>query len=146
MWVCVRACVRVHACVCAPCIFMSFTLCLSVCVRLNLSSLAAAHCPAVISGLADTWDQWCGPSKEATSWQLALITFSTLWNSTLYMPLTSPTQCDPNSTILLTLYTKVCVQRHTHTQTTTNSTILTTGLLMQQLPAEKTPCCYSGIT
>lgn len=51
-------------------------------------TVVAAHCTAVIWGLTDTWDQWRRSSEEAAAWQLALITFSTLRNSTLYMPLT----------------------------------------------------------
>ncbi|KAJ7985241.1 hypothetical protein DPEC_G00350040 [Dallia pectoralis] len=51
--------------------------------------LAVAHCPAVISVLpADTWDQSRGSSGKAAAWQLALISFSSLRNSSQYTPLT----------------------------------------------------------
>lgn len=144
----------VSLCVCAVCIFLSFSLSFSVHICPNSSSLAAAHCPEVISCLADTWDQWCGPSEEATAWQLALITFSTLRNSTLYMPLTSCTQCDPNSTIPLTLYTKGCViNAHTYTHYKELHD-LTPSPLKQQPPADQhlpqsprwEQSLYSGIT
>lgn len=101
---CGRAYVCVHVCTWTP-------------------TVVAAHCTAVISGLTHTWDQWRGSSEEAAAWQLALITFSTLRNSTLYMPLTGA------RTVILTQPCRqpctqkaVCERAHTHTRAHTRCT------------------------
>ena len=105
----VSLCVCVCVCVCVP----------YVCIHPH--QLIVAGCcsslPPVISGLADTWDRWCGPLRGGNRLATGPDYFLHSPELNSVYAINRGTQGDPDSTVPLTLYTKGCLQTHTHTHT-----------------------------
>ena len=77
--------------------------------------------PPVISGLADTWDRWCGPLRGGNRLATGPDYFLHSPELNSVYAINRGTQGDPDSTVPLTLYTKGCLQTHTHSHTRTSS-------------------------